>query len=68
MIKTALKKAFRFVQDGGLGLSRECLWLTMKVAKLNNTTDNVDNLLITGYFDLMIYPYPLEIGKKFTHT
>ena len=59
MIKTALKKAFRFVQDGGLGLSRE---LTMKVAKLNNTTDNVDNLL-----NAVVTGYPLEIRKKFTH-
>ena len=33
MIKTALEKAFRSVdQDGGLGLFRECLWwITMKM-------------------------------------
>ena len=64
MIKTALKKAFRSVQDSGLGLSRECLWLTMKVAKLNNTIDHVVNLLnavSTGYFDLLLYHYPLKI-------
>jgi diketogulonate reductase-like aldo/keto reductase len=63
MIKSALEKAFRSVQDGGLGLFRECLWSTSKVAKLNKNTLHVDNLLSnafgTGYFDLLLYHYPL---------
>ena len=36
----------------------------MIVAKLNNTTDHVNNLLnavSTGYFDLLLYHYPLKI-------
>ena len=43
-VKSALKKAFSSVQDGGLGLSRDIIWLTMKVAKLNDTTDHVDSV------------------------
>ena len=64
MIITALEKAFRFVQKGGLGLSKKCLWLTMIVAKINKTTRHIDNLLNavgTGYFDLLFYHYPLKI-------
>ena len=63
-VKSALEKAFSSVQDGGLGLSRDIIWLTMKVAKLNDTTDHVDSLLNavgTIYFDLLLYHYPFEI-------
>ena len=44
----------------------ECIWLPMLVAKLNNTTDHVDDNLLnavgTGYFDLLLYHYPFIRG------
>ena len=53
MTNTAHEEAFFSVQDGGLGLSRECLWLTMKVAKLIKFSRHVDNLLNAACFTII---------------
>ena len=65
-VKNTLQNAFSSVLEDALGLSKECIWLTMKVANINNTTstDHVENILNavrTGYFDLLLYHSPFNI-------
>ena len=61
-IKTALDKAYLSVESGGLGLGREEIWITMKIAKIQGV-DHISSLLEeigTEYVDLLMYHYPME--------
>jgi diketogulonate reductase-like aldo/keto reductase len=62
-IKTALDKAFLPVELGGLGLAREDIWITMKIAEIKGR-NHIRSLLEeigTEYFDLLMYHYPMEL-------
>ena len=61
-IKTVLDKAYLSVQLGGLGLGREEIWITMKIAEIKGR-NHISSLLEeigTEYFDLLMYHYPME--------
>ncbi len=65
LVKAALTTALRPVEEGGLGIQREEIWLTMKVNTLsfNRLSPEVyiRRLLYavgTDYFDLVLYHHP----------
>ena len=60
VIKDSLIRAFQPLNDGGLGLHRNDIWLTMKVFRINNDK-HIDELLKQlglEYFDLLMYHTP----------
>jgi diketogulonate reductase-like aldo/keto reductase len=70
-MKPALTSALRPVEDGGLGIERDEIWLTMKVSTLNfkshfnirTPEGHIRRLLAlvgTEYFDLVLYHHPRE--------
>ena len=67
IVKIALTTALLPVCQGGLGIRREEIWLTMKLSKINSS-DHINSLLVsvgTEYFDLVLYHYPFEhFGSK----
>jgi hypothetical protein len=66
-VKAALDNAFLPVEEGGLGIHRDEIWLTMKVVSLKfnirPAEDFIRTLLAsvgTDYFDLVLYHHPRE--------
>ena len=65
-VKAALENALLPVEEGGLGIHRDEIWLTMKVMTLFNIQPPevyIRRLLAsvgTDYFDLVLYHHPRE--------
>ena len=65
-VKAALQNALLPVEEGGLGIHRDEIWLTMKVMTLFNIQPPevyIRRLLAsvgTDYFDLVLYHHPRE--------
>ena len=58
-VRQALSLAFAPLSDGGLGIERKDIWITMKIAF--RLIHKINALLIdvgTEYFDLLLYHYP----------
>ena len=58
-VRQGLSLAFAPLSEGGLGIERKDVWLTMKIPL--TSIDNINGLLTevgTSYFDLLLYHYP----------
>ena len=58
-VRQGLSLAFAPLSEGGLGIERKDVWLTMKIPV--KSIENINALLTevgTGYFDLLLYHYP----------
>ena len=58
-VKQALSQALAPLTEGGLGIERKDIWITMKVTL--QSINKIDVLLAavgTDYFDLLLYHYP----------
>ena len=71
LVKAALTTALRPVEDGGLGIQREEIWLTMKVNTLSfnlrSPEEFIRRLLAevgTDYFDLVLYHRPGQLFQS----
>ena len=61
-IKKALSQALAPLTEGGLGIERKDIWITMKIPV--QSIDNIGALLAevgTDYFDLLLYHYPFSM-------
>jgi diketogulonate reductase-like aldo/keto reductase len=61
-IKQALSQALAPLTEGGLGIERKDIWITMKIPV--QSIDNIGALLAevgTDYFDLVLYHYPFSM-------
>jgi diketogulonate reductase-like aldo/keto reductase len=61
-VKHALTLAFAPLAEGGLGLERKDIWITMKIPV--QSINNISVLLAevgTDYFDLLLYHYPFSM-------
>ena len=61
-IKKALSQALAPLTEGGLGIERKDIWITMKIPV--QSIDNIGALLAevgTDYFDLVLYHYPFSM-------
>ena len=61
-IKKALSQALAPLTEGGLGIERKDIWITMKIPV--QSIDNIGELLAevgTEYFDLVLYHYPFSM-------
>jgi diketogulonate reductase-like aldo/keto reductase len=61
-VKQALSLAFAPLMEGGLGIERKKIWITMKIPV--QSIDNINVLLAevgTDYFDLLLYHYPFSM-------
>ena len=61
-VKQALSQALAPLTEGGLGIERKDIWITMKIPV--QSIDNIDELLAevgTEYFDLVLYHYPFSM-------
>jgi diketogulonate reductase-like aldo/keto reductase len=61
-IKQALSQALAPLTEGGLGIERKDIWITMKIPV--QSIDNIGALLVevgTNYFDLVLYHYPFSM-------
>jgi len=61
-IKKALSQALAPLTEGGLGIERKDIWITMKipVQSINNISAILDEVG-TDYFDLLLYHYPFSM-------
>ena len=58
-VRQGLSLAFAPLSEGGLGIERKDIWITMKIPV--KSIDNMNGLLAevgTDYFDLLLYHYP----------
>ena len=58
-VRQGLSLAFAPLSEGGLGIERQDVWLTMKIPV--KSIDNINTLLAavgTDYFDLLLYHFP----------
>ena len=58
-VRQGLSLSFAPLSEGGLGIERKDVWLTMKIPL--TSIDNINGLLTevgTSYFDLLLYHYP----------
>jgi len=61
-VKQALSQALAPLTEGGLGIERKDIWITMKIPV--QSIDNIGALLAevgTDYFDLLLYHYPFSM-------
>jgi 2,5-diketo-D-gluconate reductase A len=61
-VKQALSLARAPLTEGGLGIERKDIWITMKIPV--QSIDNIGALLAevgTDYFDLLLYHYPFSM-------
>ena len=61
-VKQALSIAFAPLTEGGLGIERKDIWITMKIPV--QSINNIGALLAeveTDYFDLILYQYPFSM-------
>ena len=61
-VKQALSLAFAPLTEGGLGIERKDIWLTMKIPV--QSINDINALLAevrTDYFDLLLYHYPFSM-------
>jgi len=61
-VKKALSQAFASVTEGGLGIERKDIWITMKIPV--TSINNIGALLAevgTHYFDLVLYHFPFSM-------
>ena len=61
-VKQALSQALAPLTEGGLGLERKDIWITMKIPV--QSIDKIDAVLAgvgTDYFDLLMYHYPFSM-------
>ena len=61
-VKKALSQALAPLTEGGLGIERKDIWITMKIPV--QSIDNIGELLAevgTEYFDLVLYHYPFSM-------
>ena len=61
-VKLALSLAFAPLMEGGLGIGRQDIWITMKIPV--TSINNISELLAevgTDYFDLLLYHYPFSM-------
>jgi diketogulonate reductase-like aldo/keto reductase len=61
-VKQALSQALATLTEGGLGIDRKNIWITMKITL--QSIDKIDVLLSavgTDYFDLLLYHYPFSM-------
>jgi len=61
-VKQALLLAFAPLMQGGLGIRRQDIWITMKIPV--QSINNISALLAevgTDYFDLLLYHYPFSM-------
>ena len=71
LVKAALTTALRPVEEGGLGIQREELWLTMKVNTLSFNLRSPEKFIRrllaevgTDYFDLVLYHRPGQLFQS----
>ncbi len=68
-VKQALSLALVPLTEGGLGIGRKDIWITMKIPV--QSINNISALLAevgTDYFDLLLYHYPFSMfGSKLLH-
>ena len=61
-VNQALSLAFAPLKEGGLGIERKDIWITMKIPV--QSINNINALLAevgTDYFDLLLYHYPFSM-------
>ena len=58
-VKQALSQALAPLPEGGLGIERKDIWITMKVP-VNSISALLDEVG-TDYFDLLLYHYPFSM-------
>jgi diketogulonate reductase-like aldo/keto reductase len=61
-VKKALSQALAPLTEGGLGIERKDIWITMKIPV--QSIDNISAILDevgTDYFDLLLYHYPFSM-------
>ena len=61
-VKKALSQALAPLTEGGLGIERKDIWITMKipVQSIDNFSEILDEVG-TDYFDLLLYHYPFSM-------
>ena len=61
-IKKALSQALAPLTEGGLGIERKDIWITMKISvtSINNISAILDEVG-TDYFDLLLHHYPFSM-------
>jgi diketogulonate reductase-like aldo/keto reductase len=62
LVKQALSQALPPLTEGGLGIERKDIWITMKIPV--QSINKIDALLAevgTDYFDLLLYHYPFSM-------
>jgi len=65
-VKQALSLALAPLMEGGLGIERKDIWITVPVTSINN----INTLLAevgTDYFDLLLYHYPFSMFDSKAH-
>jgi diketogulonate reductase-like aldo/keto reductase len=65
-VKQALSLALAPLTEGGLGIERKDIWITVPVTSINN----INTLLAevgTDYFDLLLYHYPFSMFDSKAH-
>ena len=65
-LKQALSLALAPLTEGGLGIERKDIWITVPVTSINN----INTLLAevgTDYFDLLLYHYPFSMFDSKAH-
>jgi diketogulonate reductase-like aldo/keto reductase len=61
-VKQALSQALAPLTEGGLGIERKDIWITMKVPVQSiNNINALLNEVGTDYFDLLLYDYPFSM-------